>query len=66
VTWATISRWIRFTAASPAVATSRFTTPRRARLRTRRCLATVGALGPQCQVTATEPVTWGKVKSMYR
>jgi len=26
----------------------------------------VGALGPQCQVTATEPITWGKVKSMYR
>ena len=30
------------------------------------CSANVGALGPQCQVTATEPVTWGKVKSMYR
>jgi hypothetical protein len=30
------------------------------------CLAIVGALGPQCQVTATEPITWGKVKSMYR
>jgi hypothetical protein len=30
------------------------------------CQANVGALGPQCQVTATQPVTWGKVKSMYR
>jgi parallel beta-helix repeat protein len=30
------------------------------------CLASVGAFGPQCQVTATEAVTWGKVKSMYR
>ena len=30
------------------------------------CFATVGAMGIQCQVTATEAVTWGKVKSMYR
>jgi hypothetical protein len=30
------------------------------------CSASVGAFGPQCQVTATEAVTWGKVKSMYR
>jgi hypothetical protein len=30
------------------------------------CLAAVGALGVQCQVTATQPVTWGRVKSMYR
>jgi hypothetical protein len=30
------------------------------------CLTTVGALGIQCDVTAIEPVTWGKVKSMYR
>jgi hypothetical protein len=30
------------------------------------CAAAVGALGVQCQVTATEGVSWGKVKSMYR
>jgi len=30
------------------------------------CAAGVGALGVQCQVTATEPVTWGSVKNMYR
>jgi predicted outer membrane repeat protein len=30
------------------------------------CGSAVGACGVQCQVTATEPVTWGRVKSMYR
>lgn len=30
------------------------------------CLSTVGAMGVQCQVTATQSVTWGKVKNMYR
>jgi hypothetical protein len=30
------------------------------------CAALVGALGVQCQVTATQPVTWGSVKNMYR
>lgn len=30
------------------------------------CFSTVGAMGIQCEVTATESVTWGKVKSMYR
>jgi len=30
------------------------------------CAAGVGAFGVQCQVTATEPVTWGSVKNMYR
>jgi hypothetical protein len=30
------------------------------------CLSVVGALDIQCEVTATEAVTWGKVKSMYR
>jgi hypothetical protein len=30
------------------------------------CFTSVGALDIQCEVTATEAVTWGKVKSMYR
>jgi hypothetical protein len=30
------------------------------------CLAAVGALGPQCQVTAIQPTSWGSVKAMYR
>ncbi len=30
------------------------------------CLAGVGAYGVQCQVTATQPATWGSVKNMYR
>lgn len=30
------------------------------------CAAVVGAFGVQCQVTATQPVTWGSVKNMYR
>lgn len=30
------------------------------------CAAGVGAYGVQCQVTATQPVTWGSVKNMYR
>lgn len=30
------------------------------------CSAMVGAYGVNCEVTATEPVSWGKVKSMYR
>jgi predicted outer membrane repeat protein len=30
------------------------------------CGASIGAFGTLCEVTATESVTWGKVKSMYR
>ncbi len=30
------------------------------------CAASVGAFGVQCQVTATQSVTWGSVKNMYR
>jgi hypothetical protein len=30
------------------------------------CLAAIGALGVQCTVTATENVSWGKVKTLYR
>jgi hypothetical protein len=30
------------------------------------CAAPIGAFGVQCQVTATESVTWGEVKSLYR
>lgn len=30
------------------------------------CGIGVGALGVLCQVTATQPVTWGRVKSLYR
>jgi hypothetical protein len=30
------------------------------------CFAPVGALDVQCQVTTTQPVTWGKVKTLYR
>lgn len=30
------------------------------------CLAPVGAMGIQCTVTATDVVTWGHVKSLYR
>jgi hypothetical protein len=30
------------------------------------CSASVGALSVNCSTTATESVTWGKVKSMYR
>jgi hypothetical protein len=30
------------------------------------CATGVGVFGVLCQVTATEPITWGKVKSMYR
>lgn len=30
------------------------------------CAAQVGALGVQCQVTKTESVSWGLVKSLYR
>jgi predicted outer membrane repeat protein len=30
------------------------------------CGASVGAFGVLCEVTATDAVTWGKVKSMYR
>ncbi len=30
------------------------------------CAAPVGALGVQCQVTATQAATWGQVKSLYR
>jgi predicted outer membrane repeat protein len=30
------------------------------------CLAPVGALSIQCTVTATDAVTWGQVKSLYR
>jgi predicted outer membrane repeat protein len=30
------------------------------------CGASIGAFGTLCEVTATESITWGKVKSMYR
>ncbi|MDH4037496.1 MAG: hypothetical protein OEX18_06015 [Candidatus Krumholzibacteria bacterium] len=30
------------------------------------CFQDLGALGIQCQVTATEQATWGKVKALYR
>jgi hypothetical protein len=30
------------------------------------CAVAVGALGVQCTLTATEAVTWGRVKSIYR
>jgi hypothetical protein len=30
------------------------------------CAAPVGAMGVACTTTATESVTWGQIKSMYR